>query len=328
MILIVGGAGYIGSSVNKLLNKMGYKTIVFDNLSNGHIEFVKWGKFYKGDLANIYDIEKVFMENKIDCVMHFSAYAYVGESVINPQKYYKNNVSSTINLLDVMLKYGVKKFIFSSTCAIYGIPIQIPIPEDHSQNPVNPYGKTKFMVEEILKDYDKAYGLKYVSFRYFNASGADPECEIGEWHDPETHLIPLSIYNALGITENITVFGTDYPTPDGTCIRDYIHVNDIAKAHILGFKYLMSENKSDFFNLGNGNGFSVKEILDIVSRISGKKLNIVYGKRREGDPPILVGSSKKAYEILGWKPEFDKISDIIETAYRWHLKNIDRMKKV
>jgi UDP-glucose 4-epimerase len=326
MILIVGGAGYIGSSVNKLLNKMGYQTIVFDNLSNGHIEFVKWGKFYKGDLANIYDIEKVFMENKIDCVMHFSAYAYVGESVTNPQKYYKNNVSNTINLLDVMLKYGVKKFIFSSTCAIYGIPIQIPIPEDHPQNPVNPYGKTKFMVEEILKDYDKAYGLKYVSFRYFNASGADPECEIGEWHEPETHLIPLSIYNALGITENITVFGTDYPTPDGTCIRDYIHVNDIAKAHILGFKYLMNETKSDFFNLGNGNGFSVKEILDIVSRISGKKLNIVYGKRREGDPPILVGSSKKAYEILGWKPEFDKISDIIETAYRWHLKNIDKIK--
>jgi len=326
MILIVGGAGYIGSSVNKLLNKMGYKTIVFDNLSNGHIEFVKWGKFYKGDLGNIDDIEKVFMENKIDCVMHFSAYAYVGESVINPQKYYKNNVSNTINLLDVMLKYGVKKFIFSSTCAIYGIPIQIPIPEDHLQNPVNPYGKTKFMVEEILKDYDKAYGLKYVSFRYFNASGADPECEIGEWHDPETHLIPLSIYNALGITENITVFGTDYPTPDGTCIRDYIHVNDIAKAHILGFEYLMSENKSDFFNLGNGNGFSVKEILDIVSMISGKKLNIVYGKRREGDPPILVGSSKKAYEILGWKPEFDKISDIIETAYRWHLKNMDKIK--
>jgi UDP-glucose 4-epimerase len=326
MILIVGGAGYIGSSVNKLLNKMGYQTIVFDNLSNGHIEFVKWGKFYKGDLANIYDIEKVFMENKIDCVMHFSAYAYVGESVINPQKYYKNNVSNTLNLLDLMIKYGVKKFIFSSTCAIYGIPIQIPIPEDHPQNPVNPYGKTKFMVEEILKDYDKAYGLKYVSFRYFNASGADPECEIGEWHDPETHLIPLSIYNALGITENITVFGTDYPTPDGTCIRDYIHVNDIAKAHILGFKYLMNESKSDFFNLGNGNGFSVKEILDIVSRISGKKLNIVYGKRREGDPPILVGSSKKAYEILGWKPEFDKISDIIETAYRWHLKNIDKIK--
>jgi len=326
MILIVGGAGYIGSSVNKLLNKIGYKTIVFDNLSNGHIEFVKWGKFYKGDLGNIDDIEKVFIENKIDCVMHFSAYAYVGESVINPQKYYKNNVSNTINLLDVMLKYGVKKFIFSSTCAIYGIPIQIPIPEDHPQNSVNPYGKTKFMVEEILKDYDKAYGLKYVSFRYFNASGADPECEIGEWHDPETHLIPLSIYNALGITENITVFGTDYPTPDGTCIRDYIHVNDIAKAHILGFKYLMNESKSDFFNLGNGNGFSVKEILDIVSRISGKKLNIVYGNRREGDPPILVGSSKKAYEILGWKPEFDKISDIIETAYRWHLKNIDKIK--
>jgi len=326
MILIVGGAGYIGSSVNKLLNKMGYKTIVFDNLSNGHIEFVKWGKFYKGDLGNIYDIEKVFMENKMNCVMHFSAYAYVGESVTNPQKYYKNNVSNTINLLDVMLKYGVKKFIFSSTCAIYGIPIQIPIPEDHLQNPVNPYGKTKFMVEEILKDYDKAYDLKYVSFRYFNASGADPECEIGEWHYPETHLIPLSIYNALGITENITVFGTDYPTPDGTCIRDYIHVNDIAKAHILGFEYLMSKNKSDFFNLGNGNGFSVKEILDIVSMISGKKLNIVYGKRREGDPPILVGSSKKAYEILGWKPEFDNISDIIETAYRWHLKNMDKIK--
>jgi len=328
MILIVGGAGYIGSAVNKILNNIGYETIVFDNLSNGHIELVKWGKFYKGDLANISDIENVFIQNHIDCVMHFSAFAYVGESVENPAKYYRNNVSNTLNLLDVMIKYGVKRFIFSSTCAVYGIPSEIPIPENHPLNPLNPYGMTKFMVEKILKDYDKSYGLKYVSFRYFNASGADPSAEIGEWHEPETHLIPLAIYNAIGLREYITVFGTDYPTPDGTCVRDYIHVNDIAKAHILGMEYLKSNNRSDFFNLGNGDGFSVREILDIVEKITGKKLNIVYGNRREGDPPFLVGSSKKAKDVLGWEPEFNNIYDIIETAYKWHLKNKNNVLKV
>jgi UDP-glucose 4-epimerase len=323
MILIVGGAGYIGSHVNKALNKKGYETIVFDNLIYGHKEFVKWGKFYMGDLKNRDDIERVFKENHIDAVMHFSAYTYVGESVKNPSKYYTNNLINTINLLDLMVKYNIKKFIFSSSCATYGVPLEIPITEAHPQNPVNPYGKTKFMVEKVLEDYDRAYGLKYVNLRYFNAAGADPDSEIGEWHDPETHLIPLAIYNAIGINSNITVFGTDYKTDDGTCVRDYIHVNDLASAHILALEYLMSEKKSNSFNLGNGNGFSVKKILDVVESKSGKKLNIIYGPRREGDPAVLVGSSKKAYEVLGWKPFYDRIDLIVETAYNWHKKQLE-----
>lgn len=324
MILIVGGAGYIGSHVNKFLTKKGYKTIVFDNLITGHLDFVKWGKFYKGDLANISDLEKVFKENTIEAVMHFSAFAYVGESVKNPSKYYINNVSNTINLLEMMLKYHVKYFIFSSTCATYGNPVNIPIDERHIQNPVNPYGRTKLIVEQILSDYENAYGIKYVNLRYFNASGADTDLEIGERHDPETHLIPLAIYNAIGINESITIFGTDYPTRDGTCIRDYIHVEDLAYAHWLALEYLKSNNKSDSFNLGNGNGFSVKEIIDVVQKVSGRKLNIINGKRREGDPPVLISSSQKAKEILGWSPKFKDIEKIIETAYLWHKKDFNR----
>ncbi|MGC8728571.1 MAG: UDP-glucose 4-epimerase GalE [Elusimicrobiales bacterium] len=327
MILIAGGAGYIGSHVNKMISRKGYDTVVLDNLVYGHKEFVKWGKFYKCDLCDVKEIEKIFKSNKIDAVMHFSAYTYVGESVADPSKYYKNNVSNTLNLLDVMVKYGVKKFIFSSTCATYGFPIEIPITESHPQNPINPYGKTKLMIEKILEDYDKAYGVKYINLRYFNASGADPELEIGEWHNPETHLIPLAVYNALGLTPKITVFGTDYDTEDGTCVRDYIHVNDLAKAHILALEYLNRKNKSDSFNLGNGKGFSVKKIIDTVEKVCGVKLNVEYGKRREGDPAVLVGSSKKAIKVLGWKPEFYKIEDIVETAYLWHKKNKDKISE-
>lgn len=320
MILIAGGAGYIGSHTNKILNKLGYETIVVDNLVYGHKEFVKWGKFYNIDIGNKKELEKIFKKEKIEAVMHFCAYAYVGESVKEPSKYYNNNVVNTVNLLDTMVKYNVYKFIFSSTCATFGNPIKIPIDEIHPQNPINPYGKTKLMVEKILEDYEKAYGFKYIVLRYFNASGADPDCEIGEWHNPETHLIPLAIYNSLGITKNITVFGTDYNTKDGSCIRDYIHVNDIANAHILALEYLNKYKKSDDFNLGNGKGFSVREILSIVEKLSGKKLNIVYGKRREGDPPILIGNSSKAEKILGWKREFCDIIEIVRTAYNWHKK--------
>lgn len=321
MIFIAGGAGYIGSHANKFLTKKGYKTIVFDNLVTGHSDFAKWGKFYKGDLSNIDDIDKVFKENKIEAVMHFSAFAYVGESVKEPAKYYINNVSNTINLLEVMKKYGVKYFIFSSTCATYGNPIKVPIDETHPQNPVNPYGRSKLMVEQILSDYDKAYGIKYINLRYFNASGADSDCEIGERHNPETHLIPLAIYNALGINKSITVFGTDYPTHDGTCIRDYIHVEDLANAHWLAFEYLKSKNSSDSFNLGNGEGFSVREIINVVEKISGKRLNVVEGMRREGDPPVLISRSEKAKKVLGWDTKYKNIEDIIETAYHWHKKD-------
>lgn len=323
MILIVGGAGYIGSHVNKFLTKKGYKTIVFDNLITGHNDFVKWGKFYKGDLGNLSDIENVFKENKIEAVMHFSAFAYVGESVKDPAKYYINNVSNTINLVETMRRYGVKYFIFSSTCATYGNPIKLPIDETHQQSPVNPYGRTKLIVEHILSDYENAYDIKYINLRYFNASGADTDLEIGERHNPETHLIPLSIYNAFGINKTITIFGTDYPTKDGTCIRDYIHVEDLAQAHWLALEYLKSNNKSDSFNLGNGDGFSVKEILNIVEKISGKKLNIIEGARREGDPPVLISSSQKAKKVLGWIPKFKNIEKIIETAYLWHKKDLN-----
>lgn len=320
MILIVGGAGYIGSHLNKEISKKGYKTVVFDNLSYGHEKFVKWGIFERGDLGDIEDIRKVFKKYRIEAVMHFAAFTYVGESVEDPQKYYMNNVKNTLNLLQVMLEENVKYFVFSSTCATYGNPARIPITENHPQNPINPYGKSKLIVEEILKDYSDAYGLKYASLRYFNAAGADPDGEIGEMHDPETHLIPLVLDAASSKREDIKIFGTDYDTSDGTCIRDYIHVTDLADAHILALEYLQKGGKSDFFNLGNGNGFSVKEVIETAREITGKPIKEVEVERRPGDPPILIGSSKKAMEILKWKPKYHDLSRIIETAWKWHKK--------
>jgi len=320
LILIVGGAGYIGSHLNKEISKKGYKTVVFDNLSYGHEEFVKWGIFEQGDLGNIEDIRKIFKKYRIEAVMHFAAFTYVGESVEDPQKYYMNNVKNTLNLLQVMLEENVKYIVFSSTCAIYGNPVEIPMTENHPQNPINPYGTGKLIVEEILKDYNDAYGLKYASLRYFNAAGADPDCEIGEMHDPETHLIPLILDAASSKREDIKIFGTDYDTPDGTCIRDYIHVTDLADAHILALEYLQKGGKSDFFNLGNGNGFSVKEVVETARKITGKPIKEVEVERRHGDPPVLIGSSKKAMEILNWKPKYYDLSRIIETAWKWHKK--------
>ncbi|MEL7669323.1 UDP-glucose 4-epimerase GalE [Methanobacterium sp.] len=320
MILIVGGAGYIGSHLNKEINKKGIKTVIFDNLSYGHRDFVKWGTFERGDLGNIDDIRAVFKKYPIEAVMHFAAFTYVGESVEDPQKYYTNNVKNTLNLLQVMLEENVKYFVFSSTCATYGNPVEIPITENHPQNPINPYGKGKLMVETVLKDYSDAYGLKYASLRYFNAAGADPEGEVGELHNPETHLIPLILDVAAGIREDIKIFGTDYDTPDGTCIRDYIHVTDLSEAHILALEYLQNGGESDFFNLGNGNGFSVKEVIETAEKVTGKDIKAVEAERRAGDPPILVGSSDKAKEKLNWKPKYDELSTIIETAWNWHKK--------
>lgn len=328
VVLVVGGAGYIGSHVNKLLSKKGYKTVVFDNLVYGHREFLKWGEFVLGDLSNIEQIRLCFRKYKFDAVMHFSAYAYVGESVENPSKYYFNNVSYTLNLLQVMLENGVNNFIFSSTCATYGIPNQIPIPEDHPQNPINPYGWSKLMVEQILKDYGRAYGLKYVIFRYFNAAGADPECEIGEWHEPETHLIPLALKTALGVNDHLKIFGEDYPTPDGTCVRDFIHVDDLAEAHILGLEYLVDTGKSEVFNLGNERGFSVREVVNKVEEITKKRVKTVSWSRREGDPPVLIGSSEKARRILGWIPKYSSIETIIETSWNWEKKMFDVRKSL
>jgi UDP-glucose 4-epimerase len=320
MILIVGGAGYIGSHLNKEISAKGVETVIFDNLSYGHIDFVKWGTFEQGDLGNIDDIRSVFRKYPIEAVMHFAAFTYVGESVEDPQKYYLNNVKNTLNLLQVMLEENVKYFVFSSTCATYGNPVEIPITENHPQNPINPYGKGKLMIETVLKDYSGAYGLKYASLRYFNAAGADPDAEIGELHDPETHLIPLVLDAAAGKREEVKIFGTDYDTPDGTCIRDYIHVTDLAEAHILALEYLQNGGKSDVFNLGNGNGFSVKEVIETARKITGKDIKAVEADRRPGDPPVLVGSSSKAKKTLNWNPKYDEMSKIIETAWKWHKK--------
>lgn len=321
MILVVGGAGYVGSHTNKLLNKKGFQTVVFDNLSCGHREFVKWGVFVLGDLSNREQIRDSFKKYQIDAVMHFSAYASVEESLTHPSKYYNNNVINTINLLDTMVEFGIKNIIFSSSCAIYGEPKEIPIKENHSKNPCNPYGKSKFMIEEILKDYDKAYGLNYISLRYFNAAGADPESEIGEKHDPETHLIPLAIYAALGKKEDIKIFGTDYPTKDKTCIRDYIHVTDLADAHIMALEYLKKFQKSAVFNLGNGNGYSVREIIETVKKISKKDFKVFESDRRQGDPPILIADSQKAINELGWNTQYSEIETIVKTAWEWHSKD-------
>ncbi len=317
-ILICGGAGYIGSHVNKELNKAGYDTIIFDNLIYGHKEAVKWGRFVKGDLKNTSEIESVFEHNHIEAVIHLAAYAYVGESVENPEKYYYNNVVNTLNLLQVMLKHDCKNIIFSSTCATYGEPASLPITEDMPQNPINPYGATKLMIERVFRDYSKAYGLKFVVLRYFNAAGADPDGEIGESHDPEPHIIPLVLDAASGMREDIKVFGTDYDTEDGSCIRDYIHVSDLAKAHLLALEYLDNKGIPGFFNLGNEKGTSVFEIIESAKRVTGNDFKVVLADRRPGDPAILVGSSKKAKEILKWDPKYADIDIIVEHAWKWH----------
>jgi len=319
MILITGGAGYIGSHCSLDLIRAGYECIVLDNLSYGHEEALQTKNFCKVDLENINEIREVFKKYSIEAVIHFAAFAYVGESVENPQKYYYNNVVNTLNLLNVMLENNVKKIVFSSTCATYGNPEYTPIDEKHPQNPINPYGTTKLMIEKILQDYDRAYGLKYIALRYFNASGADDKENIGESHSPETHLIPLVLQTALGKRDCIKIFGDDYDTLDGTCIRDYIHVNDLAKAHRLALEKLFNGSSSAFFNLGTGKGFSVKEIIEVSEKITGKTINKEFVERRAGDPPILVADNKKAREILGWNPEFTEIEDIIQTAWNWEI---------
>lgn len=319
-ILICGGAGYIGSHVNKILFEKGYQTVVFDNLINGHKEAIKWGTFVRGDLSSISDIEYVFEKYQIEVVVHLAAYAYVAESVLDPEKYYFNNVVNTLNLLKTMRKYDCKKIIFSSTCATYGIPKCIPISEEAEQTPINPYGATKLMIERVLSDYQKSYGLRFVVLRYFNAAGADPEGEIGESHTPETHLIPLILDAASGKRKDIKVYGTDYDTLDGSCIRDYIHVSDLANAHLLALKYLEKDGESDFFNLGNEKGTSVLEVINAAKRITGSDFSVIETSRREGDPAKLVGSSAKARRVLKWTPVYENIDDIVRHAWNWYLK--------
>ena len=315
---MVGGAGYIGSHTCKQLKKRGFNPIVFDNLIYGHKEFVKWGEFILGNLSDKEHLKLLFEHYSIDAVMHFAAFAYVGESVNDPAKYYNNNVNATLCLLDVMKEASVNKFIFSSTCATFGNPEYLPIDEKHPQAPINPYGRSKLMVEQILEDYGSAYGLNYVALRYFNASGADIECEIGEKHDPETHLIPLILDTALGKRDFVSVFGTDYDTEDGTAIRDYIHVNDLAEAHILALNYLLAGGHSDVFNLGNGKGFSVQQVIDCVKQVTQKEFQVKYEPRRVGDPAVLIGASAKIKSKLGWQPKFESLEQIIESAWNWH----------
>jgi UDP-glucose 4-epimerase len=319
--MIAGGAGYIGSHTNKLFHQRGYNTVVFDNLIYGHRSFVKWGEFVLGDLADRDQVRLFFRQYPIEAVMHFGAFAYVGESVTDPAKYYRNNVMNTINLLDTMREFNVRHIVFSSTCSTYGIPQRIPITEDHQQSPVNPYGWSKFMIEQILKDYERAYGIKHVNLRYFNAAGADPDAEVGEQHDPETHLIPLVLDVAAGKRPDVKILGTDYETPDGTCIRDYIHVTDLSDAHILALDYLRNGGPSDSFNLANGSGFSVREVIQMAEKITGSTITCVDSKRRTGDPPILIGNALKAQKTLGWHPRFADLSMIIETAWRWHRRS-------
>ena len=320
-IIVFGGAGYIGSHAVLALQEAGYSPIIYDNFSNGNrsIATKLAVPLVEGEISDNKLLAQTFSKFNPIAVMHFAAFAYVGESVEDPSKYYHNNVNTTLVLLDELRKAKINNFIFSSTCATYGVPDRFPIDEQTTQNPVNPYGRTKLMVEQILSDFDKAYNFKSVIFRYFNAAGAHPSGIIGELHNPETHLIPLTFCAATG-GQPLKVFGNDYDTPDGTCIRDYIHVSDIAKAHVLGLEYLLKNQTSDVFNIGTGTGTSVLEIINAVEKISGKKVDFIMNPRRAGDPAKLVADSQKIKKVLGWNPKHSQLSIIIKTAWDWHTR--------
>ncbi len=325
MILVTGGAGYIGSHCVLALLKEGFTVHIFDNFSTGHKETVETLKKYgtltysEGDLQNKTDIKKVFENNKIDAVVHFAAFSQVGESVKNPQKYYQNNVCGTLNLLEAMLENDVKKIVFSSTAATYGEPVYTPIDENHPQLPINPYGQTKLMIERIMDDYDKAYGLKSVRLRYFNVAGADSEGRVGEWHTTETHLVPNILKSSFGDGKTFEMYGDDYDTKDGTCVRDYINVEDLAQAHILALKYLNNGGETNFFNLGTQEGTTVQEVFDVCEQVIGKSIPVKKMPRREGDPAILVADNTKAKNELGWEPK-NSFEHSVKTAYEWEIK--------
>ncbi len=326
-ILVAGGAGYIGSHVCKRLTQKGYDVVVYDNLSHGYRDFAKWGDFVLGDTADSHQLDLVFEKYDIEAVMHFCAFIEVGESVQDPGKYYKNNIANTINMLQAMRRHNINKFIFSSTAAVYGMPERIPIHEDDRKVQINPYGNSKWMVEQVIDAYAKAYDFNAIRFRYFNAAGCDPDAEVGEAHVPETHLIPLILDAAIGRRDNIKIFGTDYETRDGTCVRDYVHVFDLADAHIAGLQYLLDGNKgTDYFNLGSGEGFTVREMIDSVKKVTGKDFKVVETDRRPGDPAFLIADSSKVREKFGWSPKFG-LDEIISTAWNWHQKLGDLRKK-
>ena len=329
MILVTGGAGYVGSHCVLALLEKGYDVVIFDNLELGHIETVETLKsiqasgkvidFIQGDLKNLSDIQNVFKKHEIEAVVHFAAYSQVAESMKNPQKYFSNNVDGTVNLLKSMIENGVKRIVFSSTAATYGEPIYTPIDENHPQKPINPYGETKLKIEKIMDEYDKSFNLKSVRLRYFNVAGADNRARIGEWHEPETHLIPNILKSTFGCGKTFQMFGTDYDTIDGTCVRDYINVEDLAKAHVLALDYLGKGGETNFFNLGTNNGNSVKEVFSVCEKVTGGKIPVDIQPRREGDPAILVADNQKAKKVLGWVPE-KTLEDSILSAYNWEKK--------
>lgn len=321
MIAVIGGAGYIGSHMVKYLLEKDESVIVFDNLSTGHKELIPPSvHFVYGDLASKEDLRYLFSQYEdIKSVIHFAAFAYVGESVVEPAKYYRNNLANTINLLDVMLEFNIRDLVFSSTCATYGNPVFVPITEQHAQNPINPYGRTKLMMEQMIEDYADAYGIKFAALRYFNAAGAAEDASIGEWHEPESHLIPIILDVALGKREVIQIFGSDFDTPDGTCIRDYIHVMDLADAHYRALQHLKGEKQNLKLNLANGQGYSNLQVITEVERVTGNNINYSLTDRRSGDPGQLIGNADAAKQIIGWEPKYG-LNAIIETAWKWHQK--------
>ena len=317
-ILVVGGAGYIGSYMSKHLAEAGYLPVVLDNLSTGHRAAVRFGPFFQGEMADAGLLETILRRHRIQAVMDFAAHCDVAESVSDPAKYYRNNVGATLVLLEAMNRAGVRRLIFSSSCAVYGEPERVPLDEDHPLRPINPYGRSKLMIEQVLADFEAAYGLAAARLRYFNAAGADPDGNLGEDHRPETHLIPLVLQVALGQRPGLEIFGDDFPTADGTCIRDYIHIADLARAHRLALERICNGGPGGVFNLGNGSGYSVREVVDTARRVTGANIPAKVVQRRQGDPSALVGSCRKAREALGWQPRYPSLSDIIETAWRWH----------
>ena len=325
-ILVTGGAGYIGSHCSLALLEQNYNVVILDNFSTGHLEIIetlkKYGnvKFYQCDLLELSQLDIIFKENNIDAVVHFAAFSQVAESVINPQKYYMNNICGTLNLLKIMLDNNVKQIVFSSTAATYGEPKYIPIDETHPQEPINPYGKTKLFIEQIMDDYDKAYGLKSVRLRYFNVAGADKQARVGEWHEPETHLIPNILKSTFDKGQTFKMFGDDYETKDGTCVRDYIDIEELVNAHILSLQYLNNGGKTNFFNLGTNNGNSVKEVFSTCEQVTNQKIAVEIMPRREGDPAILIADNKKAKEVLGWE-QTKSLTESIKCAYEWEKVN-------
>jgi UDP-glucose-4-epimerase GalE len=318
--LVTGGAGYVGAHTCKALHRAGFKPIVFDNLSTGHKDFVRWGPLIHCDIRSTDAVRDTLGSYRVEAVLHFAASAYVGESVIDPRKYYENNVAGSLVLLGAMLDAGCRKIVFSSSCAIYGEPKDVPIAEHTPQNPVNPYGASKAMVERILFDYQRANEIKAVALRYFNASGADPEGELGELRDPETHLIPRAMMAIQGYIHDFAVFGNDYPTPDGTAVRDYIHVSDLADAHVVAVQCLLANGAGGAVNLGTGHGFSVKQVLDAIAAVTGESLSIAPAPRREGDPPMLVADTSLSRQALGFAPRLSDLKTIAQTAWAWHRK--------